>query len=495
MIQRECALIRMQPPVTDNRGLLYVSGATVPADNSDGYQTGCLFLHTDGGNNTALYVNEGSVTASDFNAVTTGGPADVLAIGEFASLISGSGIPLGSTQTSSIVAYGDDNGLSIASNVYNIRSRLLLTVDQVGASIRAFMGQLKLADGVDVQSGIYTAVQGYVELAGDHSTETGATFSCFDASVEIASGKVLTVDSGGEFAGIHVETTGAGTISNSGTCAGILIDKASGAASWPNGIQIVASDCLAGIAFTGTQDAGNDQKLIDFDNVTLADGSRNNIWSFGDTTAKTVVINDYFFPVRMNVTSSTDPVAGRRLAALMFLKFSVLTANQANLDLQGVGLTIDVGKNVGYAHAIDVGVIISASASTSSGTIIAGKHTLDIQSGATLTVDIGDNPSAVLGLIKGTGTYTGGAVVSCFEARKEGATTIDNGYWLTVSAGATVTYGLRFGGTGTITRVFKFDDLSCPVGSISTGHGGTLKTIECDIDGTAYYLILSTSPS
>lgn len=238
MIQRECALIRMQPPVTDNRGLLYVSGATVPTDGTDGYQTGCLFLHTDGGNNTALYVNEGSVASCTFNAVTTGGPADILAIGAFSSLTAGSGIPLSSTQRSSIVAYGDDNGLSIASSVYNLRTRLLLTVDQDGASIRALMAQLKLADGVDVSTGIYTASQGYLELAGDHSAETGSTLTCFDASLEIGAGNTLTVDNGGEVAGIRVETTGTGTITNNGTCAGVLVDKATGAPDWPVGVYV-----------------------------------------------------------------------------------------------------------------------------------------------------------------------------------------------------------------------------------------------------------------
>ena len=69
MIGRECSLIRMLPPNVLDRGLLYVSGATVPTDGTDGYQTGCIFQHTDGGGGTALYVNEGSVTSSAFNAI------------------------------------------------------------------------------------------------------------------------------------------------------------------------------------------------------------------------------------------------------------------------------------------------------------------------------------------------------------------------------------------------------------------------------------------
>ncbi|WP_309381978.1 hypothetical protein [Cerasicoccus frondis] len=51
-------------------GILDAYGATVPADGSEGYATGCIFRHTDGGDGTALYVNEGSKTSCDFNAIT-----------------------------------------------------------------------------------------------------------------------------------------------------------------------------------------------------------------------------------------------------------------------------------------------------------------------------------------------------------------------------------------------------------------------------------------
>jgi len=70
MIARVCELIRMLEPNQSTPGLLLASGKTVPADGTSGYQTGCLFQHTDGGAGTALYVNEGTVTSCDFDAVT-----------------------------------------------------------------------------------------------------------------------------------------------------------------------------------------------------------------------------------------------------------------------------------------------------------------------------------------------------------------------------------------------------------------------------------------
>lgn len=70
MIARIAKLLRIQPPAIEPEGLLLASGTTVPTDGTAGYQTGCIFQHTDGGDGTALYVNEGSVTSCDFNAIT-----------------------------------------------------------------------------------------------------------------------------------------------------------------------------------------------------------------------------------------------------------------------------------------------------------------------------------------------------------------------------------------------------------------------------------------
>ena len=50
-------------------GVMEAYGPTVPSDAAAGYATGCVFHHTDGGAGTALYINEGSVTSADFNAV------------------------------------------------------------------------------------------------------------------------------------------------------------------------------------------------------------------------------------------------------------------------------------------------------------------------------------------------------------------------------------------------------------------------------------------
>ena len=72
MLKRVASLLRIKPPSVTSPGYLQASGITVPTDGATGYQTGCLFQHTDGGNATSLYVNEGSVTSCDFNAIDVG---------------------------------------------------------------------------------------------------------------------------------------------------------------------------------------------------------------------------------------------------------------------------------------------------------------------------------------------------------------------------------------------------------------------------------------
>ena len=51
------------------RGVVLAVGDSVPADASLGYATGCLFIHIDGGDGSALYVNEGTNSSADFNAI------------------------------------------------------------------------------------------------------------------------------------------------------------------------------------------------------------------------------------------------------------------------------------------------------------------------------------------------------------------------------------------------------------------------------------------
>ena len=366
MKERVTSLLRMQPPVLLDRGLLFLSGATVPSDGTDGYQPGCFFQDTTNG---IVYVNEGSVTSCEFNAVTTGGLADVLTIGAFASLLQGSGIPISSSQTGAALVYSDDAGTNIATSCRGLLSRFLLTVDASGSSIRAAMGQLKLATGVDVTTGIYTAVQGYVELAGTHSVQTGATFSCFDASLEVTT--ALTVDSGGEACGLHVETTGAGSITNNGTCAGILVSNAASAPRWPIGLYITGGSAYAAIK-VGVQDTGVD------------------------------LTTTYPYAVEVHCEANADVVAGLTgHTAGFYVRYALETAQTSNTAHVGVFGKLRVKANLGEGDHAGVKGWVEISGST----ILGGSSTTTTSAGTFAVI-----AASTLNLSTG---HLNGIVVDC----------------------------------------------------------------------------------
>lgn len=263
------------------------------------------------------------------------------------------GVTLSSDNTYNAAFLADDSGSNIGDSVRNLLGRLLLTVDQSGASIRALMGQLKLLTGVDVTLGIYTAVQGYLELVGTHSCKTGATFSCFDASAEITT--ALTVDSGGEFAGIHVETTGAGTITNNGTCAGVLIDKAAGAASWPEGILIDGPSVIMGMRigkFAGSA-ATTSAVLFSTDQDVYTDGQLSTLEVHGASAED--LTSDYCAKCGRfrHVVSGTAMTAAHETYGLMgqvVVKGTTLTHLHAGLIGTFEGHTSGVVVNSSYTY-------------------------------------------------------------------------------------------------------------------------------------------------
>lgn len=66
-------------------GITLALGTTVPADASAGYAPGCLFQKLVSGEDTVLYVNDGSATSSDFNTV----PSNITASSSELSIMDG----------------------------------------------------------------------------------------------------------------------------------------------------------------------------------------------------------------------------------------------------------------------------------------------------------------------------------------------------------------------------------------------------------------------
>jgi len=73
MVPAPAASATVRAIYTIEDGILIAYGNTVPADATAGYAIGCIFIHTDGGDATALYVNEGTASSCNFNAITVAG--------------------------------------------------------------------------------------------------------------------------------------------------------------------------------------------------------------------------------------------------------------------------------------------------------------------------------------------------------------------------------------------------------------------------------------
>lgn len=58
-------------------GYLLAYGITVPSDAATGYAPGCLFIHTDGNDNDAVYVNDGTEASADFNVLASNIPTNL----------------------------------------------------------------------------------------------------------------------------------------------------------------------------------------------------------------------------------------------------------------------------------------------------------------------------------------------------------------------------------------------------------------------------------
>jgi len=97
MLRRVCKLMGLNPAsytVADKK-IMFDQGNTVPTDETAGYGVGCIFQHRDGGEGTALYVNEGSESECDFNAMATLTAAQEAAL----DAVTGTALDLGTSLT------------------------------------------------------------------------------------------------------------------------------------------------------------------------------------------------------------------------------------------------------------------------------------------------------------------------------------------------------------------------------------------------------------
>ena len=183
----------------------------------------------------------------------------------------GSGVAIPSTDDwGAVRVFTDDNGANIADSVRNIQSRTLLTFAQSAGTIRGLQGQFKIVGDIGFDTGVYTPVQGYLEVAGTtHTVAAAGILTCFDASLEIGSGATVTAT--GYVAGYKAEVTGPGTFAGALGAAFLATNASASTAVWPHGLYIESGAAGVGITINACVTTGIDFGLTV--GTTAADGN------------------------------------------------------------------------------------------------------------------------------------------------------------------------------------------------------------------------------
>jgi len=91
MLRRLLKLLHFGSLPTSVEGTVFECGTSVPSDTTTGYETGCVFLHTDGSAGDATYINEGDSDSCDFNVIGTPEQQALSEMSDVGTLTYGSG--------------------------------------------------------------------------------------------------------------------------------------------------------------------------------------------------------------------------------------------------------------------------------------------------------------------------------------------------------------------------------------------------------------------
>jgi len=240
--------------ITHGSNLLTLAGGTLTiSDTTDSTSgtTGAINTLGGVGITKSLYVGTGIIMpgAVDYNPITIGTKANT----------AGSGWIIATTtadDSGGVQLYADDNGAALSSPsevVSPIRSRYLLTVGQSGGvSQTALFAQLRTlgttGTPLTLNTGAWRAAYVFNQLGGT-TIEGGAEVLGINQATNLAGNMIVT---SGNFAGIDINISGSGTITNNSTCAGLLI-RSSGTPVWPNAIQVTSA--LTGLRMECTTQA------------------------------------------------------------------------------------------------------------------------------------------------------------------------------------------------------------------------------------------------
>jgi len=404
----------------------------------------------------------------------------VIETGTFQSTADG-GVTLTSDNDRPNSFLADDSGANIAASVRNVLARTLLTYDQSGGSIRSVMGQLKMISGVDLGTGVYTGVQGYLEWVASNSVDAGGKVSAIDASIEVADGATLTVDASGLLAGVKIELTAGGggtaTVTQTGDCAALWIDTAGTITDWKVGIDIndITTGIDIGACTTGINISGANTTGILFGSYTPDSG--------GSSGAALLRAGTYTVPL----TESTNYQGG---IFRMYLETSGVSSYN-----KGAFICLKTTGAKGI-HGVCSLVEVLAQSVAGPTSVYAGQFVAHLNSATAKIASSGALPELVgiwTKITSEVGSTIAASTVAC-------ALWVDNQLNGTVSGeeygifatcgGSKVDAFIGFETTSSgWTNLFYFDETAYdqdPVGTATVSGGTADKYLKVSLNGTAY---------
>ena len=446
------------------------------------------------------------------------------------------GITLSDSNTRPVSFLFDDSAAALTGNNRAVLSRVYLATDQgSGGTIVSIQGQLKIADNENFTAGRFCGVDGYMEFGGTSSIGSGSYVSAMNARVDVAASKTVTVSSGGYLCGIHVHTTGTGTLTSTGSSYGIYINDQGTVDDWKVGIGIANSTTgvdigawTTAVNFSGAATQSHMAHVskwgesFNYGCMTIAGDQAGTALAWGSATGNVCV-------TRINMTAQVGTAEGYVIG-----EYKSYATSGA-----GTGTVLQYGIWIGDYAKLTLNHNTTDAYATRGRTILGGTLTGNqfigvmgqVEFTAAATLEATGGGYGVYGSItsSGSGTCNRNVAAGYFTMRPntinlvgtQSCVVCDMGgsgyadYGLLAQVGnnnvaeaaiavhttdsAVLPYAIKvFSTSGSITNLFRFTSAStAPVssgGTIGT-HGTATVKIACDIAGTTYYLLASTVPT
>jgi hypothetical protein len=348
-------------------------GASIPTDGDAGYAVGCIFAVTTGVVGSTLYINEGSTSSCDFNAVTSGAAGGVSTWNQLYANAKTMAI------TGTTVTF---NGQHATNNVFTLTS--------TGAGSGNVLQITNVGTGLDVNgtSGLWSfsklgAMTGLsVVLAGTAAT-TSFTMTLGNAVIsagglgitKATDTNTLTVTNNASVATTQVAFAGSAaytgnttasyfTITPSGLTSGTAVYLPLAALTTGKGLHIVAN-------------AYSDGLVVNITSSSVASTSTGRLFNLAHTATANV-----------NHIIAEMATAAQDETVLLKLTASDILAAGAILRVGGVAMTtgtaVDITDLAVLTTGIGVGLVSSATAITGAGRLLFVNHTGTTSSTGTL---------------------------------------------------------------------------------------------------------------